>query len=63
MREGTAPDPVLALLMIVVGCVLLSDKLNVSKLMELAQYWPVFLVGGGIAILLQYYDSRCGGLR
>jgi hypothetical protein len=61
-QQGTAPDPVLGLLMIVIGGVLLSDKLNVLKLMELMEYWPVFLVGGGIAVLLEQYDRRCGGL-
>jgi hypothetical protein len=45
-------------LVVLALAVLLSDRLNGLNLLQLARYWPVFLIGGAIAALLDNRDRR-----
>ena len=49
------PDAILAVLLMLIGTLILFDKLNL--LHSLARFWPIALIGGGIALLLQRYDN------
>ncbi len=56
---GALVQPLLAAaLVVLVLAVLLSDRLNGLNLLQLARYWPVFLIGGAIAALLDNRDRR-----
>ncbi len=56
---GALVQPLLAAALVVLGlAVLLSDRLNDLNLLQLARYWPVFLIGGAIAALLDGRDRR-----
>ena len=52
-------QPLLAAALVVLAlAVLLSDRLNGLNLLQLARYWPVFLIGGAVAALLDNRDRR-----
>lgn len=58
-RHADLLQPLLAAALVVLGlAVLLSGRLNDWNLLQLARYWPVFLIGGAIAALLDNRDRR-----
>lgn len=52
--QALAPGAILGVLMILIGMVLVLDKLNF--LQQVTQFWPVVLIGGGMALLLEHFD-------
>jgi hypothetical protein len=44
--------------MILIGLVVLVDKLNVSAPLRLLEFWPVLLMGGGMSLVLEHFDDR-----
>lgn len=52
-------QPLLAAALVVLALALLfSDRLSELNLLQLAHYWPVCLIGGAIAALLDSRDRR-----
>ncbi len=45
-------DPIIGLAAVIAGLALLPDTLSRVNLMSVLQLWPIFLVGVGLAILL-----------
>lgn len=60
-KQRSGLDPIVGIAMVVAGVVLLSDKLNIPNLLKLMEYWPVFLIFGGVAVLLESQQGRLRG--
>ena len=52
--ESISPQTMLGAILMVIGAVLLLDKLNFVEFRELAKYWPVSLIGVGVYQLLEH---------
>lgn len=48
----------LGAMLVVMGAVLLLDKLNITVLDELLRYWPLALIGLGVAMLLEHDQAQ-----
>ncbi len=52
--ESISSESMLGAILMVIGAVLLLDKLNLVEFQELAKFWPVSLIGVGIYQLLEH---------
>ncbi len=53
-HESISAETMLGAILMIIGGVLLLDKLNLVEFQELARYWPVSLIGVGIYQLLEH---------
>ena len=52
------PGFIVGCVFVVVGSLLLLDKLNLIELHDLWRYWPLILIGIGVAKLLEETEKR-----
>ncbi len=56
--DALAPDVVLGGVLLLIGSLLFFDKLNLVTIGQILSYWPIGLIGGGTALLVQHFDGR-----
>jgi len=49
------PEAIVGMLLAVIGAMLLFDRLNI--LHSVTRFWPVAIIGAGIALLLEQFDN------
>ena len=52
-NNGVSSEVLLAAILVLIGTVLLLDKLDLVELRDIARLWPVSLIGVGIYQLLE----------
>ena len=53
-NDRVSTEVLLGAVLVLIGAVLLLDKLNLVELREIAKLWPVTLIGVGIYQLLEH---------
>jgi hypothetical protein len=56
--QPLAPQGVIGVIMVLIGVVLVFDRMNLLPVRQIVQYWPFLLAGGGIWMLLDRYDNQ-----
>jgi hypothetical protein len=56
-KSAVTAETVLGGVLVVMGIVLLLDKLDIVAIRELVKLWPVSLIGVGIYQLLEYKEK------
>ena len=56
-KSNVTPETVLGGILVVMGVVLLLDRLDIMGIRELVKFWPVSLIGVGIYQLLEYKEK------
>jgi hypothetical protein len=56
-KSAVTAETVLGGVLVVMGIVLLLDKLDILAIRELVKLWPVSLIGVGIYQLLEYKEK------
>ena len=55
--QPLTPAVILGAVLMMIGAVLIFDKLNIAALHQVVRFWPVLLLGGGVALLLEHFDG------
>ena len=56
-KSAVTPETLLGGILVVMGVVLLLDRLDIMAIRELVKFWPVSLIGVGIYQLLEYKEK------
>jgi hypothetical protein len=56
-KQGVSTEVLLGAILVLIGGVLLLDKLNLVEFREVAKLWPVSLIGVGIYQLLEHKEK------
>jgi hypothetical protein len=56
-KSGVSTEVLLGAILVLIGGVLLLDKLNLVEFRELTKLWPVSLIGIGIYQLLEHNEK------
>ncbi len=55
--QEMTPEAILGAVLLVLGVLIFFHNLSIFSLGPILRYWPIGLIGGGTALLLQHFDS------
>lgn len=61
--EAVSTEVLLGAILVLIGAVLLLDRLDLVELRDLVKLWPVSLIGVGIYQLLEHNDHEKSQVR